>query len=331
MGFWALALLLLLALFAAFLNGLRDAAPAMDTVVSTGVLSPMQAVLFAAFFNLAAILVFQFEVAALVATGLVDPGAVDRHVLVGTLAGCIGWGLMTWRLALPASSSHALVGALLGATLAQAGPGALLGAGIGLTLAFLLLAPLLALGLAGGLMLALAWLLRRRSPMRIDNAFRRVQLVSAALYSLGHGGSDAQKSVGLVWLLLLAAGSASVADGRPPAWVAWACYLALAVGTLVGGWRIVNGMGPRFSRLRPVDASCAEAGAAATLFITASAGIAVSTTHVHAAAIAGSRALGHAAALRRVLAPRAIATWALTLPGSALLAAACSGLSRLLH
>src|SRR5205814_7920528 len=226
-----------------FMNGFHDAANSIATVVSTGVLKPQQAVVFAAFFNVVAISVFQLKVAATVGKGIVVPGVVDQHVVFGALIGAIAWNVITWWYGIPSSSSHALIGGIVGATIAKSGAGSLIGGGIGKTVLFIFLSPVLGFLFGSALMVIVAHLFRRSSPLRVDNWFRRLQLVSAGLYSLGHGGNDAQKTIGIIWMLLIATGYAAGGDKLPPYWVIWVCYVAIGLGTMFGGWRIVKTMG----------------------------------------------------------------------------------------
>lgn len=327
---WVLVLLVALALAFDFMNGFHDAANSIATVVSTGVLKPQQAVLFAAFFNFVAIFVFQLKVAATVGKGIVDPGIVDHYVVFGALVGAIAWNVITWWYGIPSSSSHALIGGIAGAVIAKAGPDALAYAGIAKTVAFIFVSPALGFLLGSLLMVVVAWLFRRSSPLRVDNWFRRLQLVSAGLYSLGHGGNDAQKTIGIIWMLLIAAGAVSVADKAPPMWVVVSCYVAIALGTMFGGWRIVKTMGQRITKLKPVGGFCAETGGAITLFLATGLGIPVSTTHTITGAIVGVGSVRRASAVRWGVAGNIVWAWIFTIPASALMAAAAYGLSRLL-
>ena len=320
-AFWVVAVLVLLALVFDFMNGFHDAANSIATVVSTGVLKPQTAVAFAAFFNVAAIFVFHLSVAATVGKGIVDPGVVDQFVIFGALIGAITWNLVTWWYGIPSSSSHALIGGIVGATMAKAGTGNLLWAGILKTVAFIVVSPVLGFMLAGLMMVAVSWICRRSSPLRVDNWFRRLQLVSAGLYSLGHGGNDAQKTIGIIWMLLIASGHAAASDSMPPAWVIWCCYLAIGAGTLFGGWRIVKTMGQRITKLKPVGGFCAETGGALTLFVATGLGIPVSTTHTITGAIVGVGAVRNAAKVRWGVAGNIVWAWVLTIPASALVAA----------
>jgi PiT family inorganic phosphate transporter len=326
---WVVVVLVALALLFDFMNGFHDAANSIATVVSTGVLKPGQAVAFAAFFNVVAIFVFQLKVAATVGKGIVDPGVVDQYVVFGALVGAISWNVITWWYGIPSSSSHALIGGILGATLAKAGTGPLVTTGVVKTVAFIFVSPLMGFLLGSLLMVAVAWVCRRTAPHRVDNIFRRLQLVSAGLYSLGHGGNDAQKTIGIIWLLLIAAGISDASDKMPPGWVIWCCYIAIGLGTMFGGWRIVKTMGQRITKLKPVGGFCAEAGGAATLFMATALGIPVSTTHTITGAIFGVGSVRNASAVRWGLAGHIVMAWVLTIPCTALIAAAFYGLSRL--
>jgi PiT family inorganic phosphate transporter len=332
-------LLILLALVFDFLNGFHDAANSVATVVSTRVLSPQTAVLWAAFFNFIAFLVFHLKVAATMGKGIIDPAIVDNYVIAATLLAACAWDLLTWYWGLPTSSSHALIGGMVGAALAKAGPEMLHGGpdplqwyGIGKTVLFIFLAPMI--GMLAGLTIALAvtWLFRRARPQQVDYLFRRGQLLSAALYSLGHGGNDAQKTMGIIFVLLIAAsqaeGAGFSAPGDVPTEVVLACHTAMGLGTLFGGWRIVKTMGQRIIRLRPVDGFCAETGAAFTLVLTIFGGIPVSTTHTITGAIVGVGALKRVSAVRWGVAGRVVWAWIVTIPASAVIAALCWWLLR---
>jgi PiT family inorganic phosphate transporter len=320
-GFWVGALLVLLALAFDFMNGFHDAANSIATVVSTGVLKPQTAVLFAAFFNVVAIFVFQLKVAATVGKGIVDSDVVDQYVVFGALIGAISWNLVTWWYGIPSSSSHALIGGIVGATVAKAGTGKLVLGGVMKTVLFIVVSPALGFVLAALLMVAVAWICRRTSPLRVDNWFRRLQLLSAGLYSLGHGGNDAQKTIGIIWMLLIASGSVAAASTSPPAWVIWCCYTAIGAGTLFGGWRIVKTMGQRITKLKPVGGFCAETGGALTLFMATALGVPVSTTHTITGAIVGVGAVRNASKVRWGVAGNIVWAWVLTIPASAAVAA----------
>ncbi len=326
-GFWVIAMLVMLALAFDFMNGFHDAANSIATVVSTGVLKPQQAILFAAFFNVVAIFIFELKVAATVGKGIVVPNVVDQHVVFGALIGAIFWNIVTWWHGIPSSSSHALIGGIVGAVIAKAGVDALIGAGVWKTVAFILVSPLLGFALASLLMVAVAQLFRRTSPLYVDNWFRRLQLVSAGLYSLGHGGNDAQKTIGIVWMLLISAGRLSADAKAPPGWVIWSCYLAIGLGTMFGGWRIVKTMGQKITKLKPVGGFCAETGGAITLFLATGLGIPVSTTHTITGAIVGVGSVRRASAVRWGVAGNIVWAWVFTIPASALVAAVSYWLS----
>jgi len=320
-AFWVVALLVALAIAFDFMNGFHDAANSIATVVSTGVLKPQQAIVFAAFFNVLAIVVFHLNVAATVGKGIVDAGVVDHHVVFGALIGAIFWNVVTWWYGIPSSSSHALIGGIVGATVAKAGPSALILTGIGKTVVFIFLSPLLGFLLGSLLMVVVANAFRRVSPLRVDNLFRRAQLVSAGLYSLGHGGNDAQKTIGIIWMLLIATGYAGAADKLPPTWTIWACYLAIGLGTMFGGWRIVKTMGQKITKLKPVGGFCAETGGAITLFLATALGVPVSTTHTITGAIVGVGSVRRASAVRWGVAGNIVWAWVFTIPAAALVAA----------
>jgi PiT family inorganic phosphate transporter len=319
-GFWVVAMLVVLALAFDFMNGFHDAANSIATVVSTGVLKPYQAIAFAAFFNVVAIFVFQLKVAATIGKGIVEPGIVDQHVVFGALIGAIVWNLVTWWYGIPSSSSHALIGGIVGAVLAKSGASALIGAGVLKTVLFIFVSPTLGFLLGSLLMVATAHLFRGTTPKRVDGWFRRLQLVSAGLYSLGHGGNDAQKTIGIIWMLLIAAGYTAAGDARPPAWVIWCCYLAIGAGTLFGGWRIVKTMGQKITKLKPVGGFCAETGGAITLFLATGLGIPVSTTHTITGAIVGVGSVRRASAVRWGVAGNIVWAWIFTIPASAFVA-----------
>ncbi len=329
-GFWTLAMLVMLALVFDFMNGFHDAANSIATVVSTGVLKPQQAVLFAAFFNVLAIAVFQLKVAATVGKGIAEPSVIDHHVVFGALIGAISWNFITWFYGIPSSSSHALIGGIVGAVIAKAGASPLIGSGVAKTVVFIFVSPLLGFLLGAMMMVLVAWVFRRSTPLRVDRWFRRMQLVSAGLYSLGHGGNDAQKTIGIIWMLLVASGSMAVTDTSPPVWVIVACYLSIGLGTLFGGWRIVKTMGQRITKLRPVGGFCAETGGAITLFIATGLGIPVSTTHTITGAIVGVGSVRRASAVRWGVAGAIVWAWIFTIPASALVAAVAYWLSNAL-
>ncbi|MGC1176280.1 anion permease [Polaromonas sp.] len=318
---WVVAMLVILAVVFDFMNGFHDAANSIATVVSTGVLKPGQAVLFAAFFNFVAIFIFHLSVAATVGKGIVQPGIVDTHVVFGALIGAITWNLVTWYYGIPSSSSHALIGGIVGAVMAKSGAGALVAGGILKTVAFIFVSPLLGFLLGSLMMVVVAWVCRRATPSRVDRWFRRLQLVSAGAYSLGHGGNDAQKTIGIIWMLLIATGYTSASDSAPPTWAIVSCYIAIAAGTMFGGWRIVKTMGQRITKLRPVGGFCAETGGALTLFLATSLGIPVSTTHTITGAIVGVGSTQRASAVRWGVAGNIVWAWIFTIPASAFVAA----------
>ena len=324
---WVVVLLVMLAIAFDFMNGFHDAANSIATVVSTGVLKPSQAVLFAAFFNVLAIFVFHLSVAATVGKGFVQPGIVDTHVVFGALIGAISWNLITWYYGIPSSSSHALIGGILGAVMAKAGASALLSSGIFKTVAFILVSPLLGYVLGSAMMVLVAWVFRKTRPAKVDKWFRRMQLVSAGAYSLGHGGNDAQKTIGIIWMLLIATGYAAAGDKSPPTWTIITCYLAIGAGTMFGGWRIVKTMGQRITKLKPVGGFCAETGGAATLFLATALGIPVSTTHTITGASVGVGSVQRASAVRWGVAGTIVWAWILTIPASAMVAALAYWLS----
>jgi len=325
----ALLALISVALIFDLLNGLHDAANSIATVVSTRVLRPQYAVMWAAFFNFIAFLFFGLHVAQTVGTGIVAADVVDAAVIFGALMGAICWNLITWWLGIPSSSSHALIGGLAGAAVTKAGLGSIVWSGLGITAAAIVFSPLLGFFLALLLVLTVSWVFVRSSPSAVDNTFRTLQFVSASLYSLGHGGNDAQKTMGIIAVLLYSQGLLG-STFHIPLWVILSCQAAMALGTLVGGWRIVHTMGSRITRLHPVQGFCAEAGGAITLFLATYFGIPVSTTHTITGAIIGVGAARKTAAVRWNVAGDVILAWIVTLPAAALLGAAFSELYRLL-
>ena len=316
---WVVALLVALAIVFDFMNGFHDAANSIATVVSTGVLKPGQAVLFAAFFNFIAIFIFHLSVAATVGKGIVVPGVVDTHVVFGALVGAITWNIVTWYYGIPSSSSHALIGGIVGAVIAKAGAGALVSGGVMKTVAFIFVSPVLGFLLGSMMMVLVAWVCRRATPSKVDRWFRRLQLVSAGAYSLGHGGNDAQKTIGIIWMLLIATGYAQAGDASPPTWTIVTCYTAIALGTMFGGWRIVKTMGQKITKLKPVGGFCAETGGALTLFLATGLGIPVSTTHTITGAIVGVGSTQRASAVRWGVAGNIIWAWIFTIPATALM------------
>jgi PiT family inorganic phosphate transporter len=318
---YTLAFLIVLALLFDFMNGFHDAANAIATVVSTGVLKPYQAVALAAFFNFIAIAVFQLKVATTVGKGIVDPTIIDHYVVFGALVGAIAWNVLTWHYGIPSSSSHSLIGGLVGAAVAKSGFDSLIASGLLKTISFIVLSPTLGFLFGSLMMLVVSWLFVRSHPQRVDKWFRRMQLVSASMYSLGHGGNDAQKTMGIIWMLLIAAGAVAASDARPPAWVIFSCYLAIALGTLFGGWRIVKTMGQKITKLKPVGGFCAETGGALTLFLATGMGVPVSTTHTITGAIVGVGSARKMSAVRWGVAGNIVWAWLFTIPASAAMAA----------
>jgi PiT family inorganic phosphate transporter len=310
----------LVALAFDFVNGFHDAANSIATVVSTRVLSPRYAVRWAAFFNFIAFLVFETHVANTIGKGVVDPAVIDTAVVFAALVGAIAWDLVTWWFGIPSSSSHALIGGLAGAAVAKSGAAVLDGAGLAKIGISIVLSPLFGLTLGFGLMLVVLWTFRRYTPARIDAWFRRGQLVSAALYSLGHGGNDAQKTMGIITVLLFANGYLGDTF-HVPLWVVLSCHAAMGLGTLSGGWRIVRTMGLRITKLKPVGGFCAETGGAVTLFVATNLGIPVSTTHTITGAIVGVGSVVNVSAVRWGVAGRIVWAWVLTIPCSAFISA----------
>lgn len=307
-------LAIVLALTFDFTNGVHDAANSIATVVSTRVLSPLQAVVWAAFFNFVAAYLFGIHVAMTIGKNVVDPGVVDTPMILSGLLGAILWNLTTWRLGLPTSSSHALIGGLAGAAIVKAGVGAIMLSGLLKIAAFIVLSPLIGLVLGFSIGLGMTLLFRNARPARVDSLFRKGQLLSAALYSLGHGTNDAQKTMGIIALLLYT----SIWKGQEftdfPFWIVLICHTAMGLGTLLGGWRIVKTMGTKIFRLNPFGGFCAESGAAVTLFVTAAAGIPVSTTHTITGSIVGFGAMRRFSAVRWGVAGRIVWAWVLTIP-----------------
>ncbi|MFZ5802490.1 MAG: inorganic phosphate transporter [Candidatus Omnitrophota bacterium] len=312
--------LIFLALVFDFLNGFHDSANSIATVVSTRVLTPRKAVVWAAFFNFVAFLFFGLHVAKTMGKGIIDIGIIDNHVIFGTLMGACIWNIITWYFGLPTSSSHALIGGLIGSALVKAGPPSLVWAGISKTVLFIFISPTagLLLGLAFGV--AVYWIFRKTTPLFADNVFRKGQLLSAALYSLGHGGNDAQKTMGIIASLLFSAGMLGK-DFHIPFWVVISCHAAIALGTMFGGWRIVKTMGQKVAKLRPMDGFCAESGAATMLFVSSALGVPVSTTHTITGAIMGVGSLRRMSAVKWGVAGNIVWAWVLTIPCSAVIAA----------
>ena len=312
--------LIIVALAFDFLNGLHDAANSIATIVSTRVLRPRYAVIWAAFFNFIAFLFFGLHVAATIGTGIVAAEIVDAAVIFGALMGAISWNLITWWAGIPSSSSHALIGGLVGAGVAKAGTGALVWAGLAKTIAAIVLSPLAGFLLALLLMLVVSWIMVRTTPHAVDVIFRTLQFVSASMYSLGHGGNDAQKTMGIIAVLLFSQGYLG-RDFYVPFWVVIVCQVAMGLGTLIGGWRIVHTMGSRITRLTPMQGFCAETGGAISLFAATWLGIPVSTTHTITGAIIGVGAARKVSAVRWNVATNIVMAWIITLPAAALIAA----------
>lgn len=325
-GLWVVLMLVALALVFDFMNGFHDAANSIATVVSTGVLKPFHAVAFAAFFNVVAFFVFEHTVAATIGKGVVVHDVVDLHVIFGALVGAIVWNVVTWVWGIPSSSSHALIGGIIGAAVAKTGTDVLIASGIFKIVAFIVISPLLGFILGSIIMVIVSWVFRRRNPRSTDKLFRRLQLVSAAAYSLGHGGNDAQKTAGIIWLLLMAATTIGV-EGLPgfmhatpdhlPTWIVAVCYLTIGFGTMFGGWRIIKTMGQKLTKLKPVGGFCAETGGAISLFTATAMGIPVSTTHTITGAIVGVGSTKRASAVRWGVAGNIVWAWIFTIPASA--------------
>ena len=320
MSLWVLVTLVAVALLFDFMNGFHDAANSIATIVSTRVLKPHHAVLWAAAFNFLAYFLFQLKVASTIGKGTIDPSIVDHYVIFGALVGAISWNIITWYYGIPSSSSHALVGGLVGAAIAKAGVDSLITAGVLKIVAFIFVAPFLGFMIGGLLMVAVSWLCRNMAPKKVDKHFRRLQLLSAAAYSLGHGGNDAQKTVGIIWMILIAAGLSTTSSPIPP-WGVLACYTAMGLGTMFGGWRIVKTMGNRITKLNQPRGFSANTGGAITLFLASSFGIPVSTTHTITGAIAGVGTTRGARRVRWGVAGGIVWAWILTIPCIALIAA----------
>jgi inorganic phosphate transporter, PiT family len=312
--------LIVIALVFDFLNGLHDAANSIATIVSTRVLPPKAAVFWAAFFNFIAFLFFGLHVAQTIGTGIIDPAVVDPRVIFAALMGAISWNVVTWWAGIPSSSSHALIGGLIGAGAAKAGSAAIVWKGVLVTTGAIFLSPLFGFLLALALVLAISWMLVRRTPLAVDRMFRVLQFGSASLYSLGHGGNDAQKTMGIIAGLLFAQGYLG-SQFYVPFWVVLSCQAAMALGTLFGGWRIVRTMGSKITRLTPMQGFCAETGGAVTLFLATWLGIPVSTTHTITGAIVGVGAARRISAVRWNVASNIVFAWIVTMPAAALVAA----------
>jgi PiT family inorganic phosphate transporter len=325
---WVIGLLVFMALAFDFMNGFHDAANAIATVVSTRVMKPHTAVAMAAICNVAAIFVFELKVAATVGKGTIEPWAIDYYVVFGALVGAIFWNVVTWYYGIPSSSSHALIGGLIGAAMAKSGPDALISSGVLKVVSFILVSPLLGMFLGTLMMILVSWIFRNSTPRRVDSWSRRLQLISASAYALGHGGNDAQKTIGIIWMLLISTGVMQTGDAVP-AWVVISCYTAIGLGTIFGGWRIIKLMGQKITKLRPVGGFCAQTGGAVTLFLATAMGIPVSTTHTITGAIVGVGATKRLSAVRWGIAGTIVWAWILTIPCSALIAAIFWYLGRL--
>jgi inorganic phosphate transporter, PiT family len=312
--------LIAVALIFDFLNGLHDAANSIATIVSTRVLRPQYAVAWAAFFNFIAFLFFGLHVAQTVGTGIVSADVVNARVIFGALMGAISWNLITWYYGIPSSSSHALIGGLVGAGVAKAGFSGIVWSGLSKTTAAIVLSPMTGFFLALLLVLIVSWLFIRSTPFAVDSTFRHLQFVSASLYSLGHGGNDAQKTMGIIAVLLYSQGYLG-GEFHVPFWVVIVCQAAMGLGTLLGGWRIVKTMGSSITRLTPVQGFCAETGGAITLFAATYMGIPVSTTHTITGAIIGVGAARRVSAVRWGVAGSIVFAWIVTIPASGLIAA----------
>ena len=320
--------LIVVALLFDFLNGLHDAANSIATIVSTRVLRPHYAVFWAAFFNFIAFLFFGLNVAQTIGTGIIDASVVDARVVFGALMGAISWNLITWAFGIPSSSSHALIGGLVGAGVAKNGIGAIVWGGLSKTGAAIVLSPMVGFTLALLLVLIVSWILVRATPFAVDNAFRMLQFLSASLYSLGHGGNDAQKTMGIIAVLLYSQGHLG-GDFHVPFWVVIVCQLAMGLGTLFGGWRIVHTMGSKITRLTPLQGFCAETGGAVTLFMATGFGIPVSTTHTITGAIVGVGAARRVSAVRWNVAGSIVIAWIITMPAAGAIGAAFHALCSL--
>ena len=312
--------LIAVALLFDFLNGLHDAANSIATIVSTRVLRPQFAVFWAAFFNFVAFMVFGLHVAQTIGTGIIDPAIVDAQVIFAALVGAIVWNIVTWALGIPSSSSHALIGGLFGAGVAKAGLSAAVWSGLSKTVIAIVLSPLVGFLLAMMLVAIVSWASVRSTPFAVDRAFRILQFASASLYSLGHGGNDAQKTMGIIAVLLYSEGHLG-GEFFVPFWVVLSCQAAMAMGTLMGGWRIVRTMGLRITKLTPMQGFCAETGGAATLFMATFLGVPVSTTHTITGAIVGVGAARRLSAVRWNVASSIVYAWVITMPASAIVAA----------
>jgi inorganic phosphate transporter, PiT family len=316
---FTLVFLIAVALFFDFINGMHDSANSIATIVSTRVLKPQYAVLWAAFFNFAAFFIFSTNVASTVGKGIVDPKLIDDALVFGALAGAITWNIITWRVGIPSSSSHALIGGIVGAGMAKAGLSAIQWSGLSKTIYAIVLSPFTGFFIGMMLMLLVSWLFVRANPSFADSLFRKLQLVSAALYSLGHGSNDAQKTAGIISVLLFSHGMYE--KFTVPAWVIISCYIVMGLGTLLGGWRIVHTMGSKITRLTPTQGACAETAGAITLFMATYLGVPVSTTHTITGAIVGVGSAKRVSAVRWNVATNIVYAWVITMPAAGLMAA----------
>ncbi|MDD5568431.1 MAG: inorganic phosphate transporter [Candidatus Omnitrophica bacterium] len=316
----SIILLILLALAFDFLNGFHDSANSIATIVSTRVLSPRLAVVWAAFFNFIAFLFFGLHVANTIGKGIVDIAIIDNGIIFGTLIGACGWNIITWFFGLPTSSSHALIGGMIGSALVKAGSGSLVWSGIIKTVSFIFISPIVGLILGLFLGILVYWIFSKSVPVKVDHIFRKGQLLSAALYSMGHGGNDAQKTMGIIASLLFSAGFLGP-KFFIPFWVVLSCHVAIALGTMFGGWRIVKTMGQKVAKLKPIDGFCAELGASVMLFVSSGLGVPVSTTHTITGAIMGVGSIKRLSAVKWGVAGRIVWAWILTIPCSAAISA----------
>jgi PiT family inorganic phosphate transporter len=323
-----IAFIILIALAFDFTNGMHDAANSISTIVSTRVLTPRQAVIWAAFFNFIAFLIFGTAVAKTIGQGMIDVSTVTPTVILAAVCGAILWNLLTWYLGLPTSSSHALIGAYAGAAIANSGFGVIIASGWYKTLIFIVLAPAIGLILGFILKVATTWMVRKQTPAAVNKWSRVSQLFSAALYSLGHGGNDAQKTMGIITSLLFTAGL--ISEFKVPLWVVLSAHAAIALGTLSGGWRIVKTMGQRITKLRPIDGFCAETASAFSIFLATHLGIPVSTTHVITGAISGVGSANRLSAVRWGVTITIVWAWIFTIPGAAIIGATIYSLIRLI-
>jgi len=316
-----LIIVVILTLIFDFINGFHDSANSIATIVSTKVLSPFNAVLLAAVFNFIAFMVFPMNVATTIGKNVVNPEVINLTIIAAALVAAITWNLLTWWWGLPSSSSHTLVGGLVGAALVSSGPGSIITGGVLLIIAFIVIAPLLGMVMSYVISIIVINIVKKSSPSGVDKHFRRLQLLSAAAFSLGHGGNDAQKSMGIIWIALISMGLASQTDTRPDLWVVLSCQAAIALGTLFGGWRIVKTMGQRITKLKPFEGFCAETAGALTLFGATHFGIPVSTTHTITGAIMGVGAIKGVSAVKWGVTTKIFWAWILTIPVSAVIGA----------